>query len=809
MESSSVKKKNFFHHFVSMKFSYNWLKELSDTKKSPEELARFLTMRAFEVEDATPVGFFVQNIFVGQVLSIEKHPNADRLRIARVSLGDKGERTIVCGAPNIDAGQKVAVALPGAILPDGMEIRDAEIRGIHSEGMICSEKELGCGKNHDGIMVLPETAEVGISLVDFFGLSDRLLDIKILSDRAHDCLSHVGLAREITALENREFDYDYNGFVLPKTEKEKSLTISLGAGDKSLRYIGVLVRNVSVGISPKWLSDRLGVFGMRSINCIVDATNLIMLELGQPLHAFDWEKLSDKEKKSIGPRFADPGEKITLLDEKTYSLDREDIVIASDERVLALGGIMGGMDSAITSETKNILFESAHFDPISIRRTRTRLGIESDASSRFEKGISPDMTERAMTRLLELVSHIANGEVSVIVDECSGLPELKPIEFSLKDVMTLLGTDVKEEEVTRILELRECIVSMKKDHFFVTPPPYRLDIVSIADIVEEVGRGIGYDRITSQPPVFLLSSSPEEPIRKIESLLREEIVANGCVETYNYSFYSELDVKRIRLDEHRHFALKNPMNPDQAFVRLSLVPGLLKNIVFNMRRFPEIRMFECGKTYESIDGIPKETRSFSGVFFLPSEADGNLFFSVKSLVARIFKRLHVQYAFRSSLPNVPYWHPARTSEVVGSECSTLGVVGEIHPSVSKSFGIVGRVGCFEFDVDAVLKSISSDISFSAIRKYPETFRDISFFVPPRTRISDVENCMISAGAGMILGVELFDRYIDPERGRSLAFHVRLGKDDGTLSGEEADVIMTSVSKSIERDLGASVRIATM
>lgn len=793
-----------------MKFSFNWLKELSGTEKGPEELAAFLTMRAFEVEEVSRVGFSAERVFVGQVLSAEKHPNADRLRVARVHLGEKGEKSVVCGAPNLEVGQRVAVALPGATLPGGENICETDIRGVRSEGMICSEKELGRGEGHEGIVVLPETAEVGLLLRDFFGSSDWLFDVKILPDRAHDCLSHVGLAREIATLEGRVFDYDYDGLILPKKENHtgSSLSVSLDAEDKSLRYIGALVRKVRVGVSPMWLVDRLGMFGMRSINAVVDATNLIMLELGQPLHAFDWDTISGNETKHIGPRYARSGETITLLDGQVYELNTEDIVIADQDRAVALGGIMGGADTGVTPETTAVLFEAAHFDPVSIRRTRTRLGIESDASSRFEKGLSPDLAERAMVRLLEVVTHLTGGEMVSKVDAQKEINSSPSIECSLSEIVGLLGTEVSEEETTRLLELRGCRVSKKGERFFVVPPRYRLDIVSVADIVEEIGKGIGYDRIPPMAPDFALSATPEDPIRMLEESLRRMFSANGFSETYNYSFYGERDAKRARLDRERHFSLENPLNPDQALVRTSLIPGLLKNVEFNMHRFARICLFELGKGYEIMLDEPKETRLFSGVMLLPGKAEGGDFFQLKSEVSRALASLRVPFVFRPIVADdQSFWHPTRTAEVVGAECSTLGKVGEAHPSVSEAFGISGRVGCFEFDVKALLGVASPEVSFVPIRKYPETLRDISCFVSPRTPVSDVEKCIVSAGGDRVLGIELFDRYVDPREGRSLAFHVRLGKEDGTLTGEEADRCMEDIARDIEHALGAKIRVS--
>lgn len=793
-----------------MKFSYRWLKELSGTEKSPEELAAFLTMRAFEVEEVVPVGFALPDILVGKVLSVERHPNADRLRVAQVSLGEKGEMQIVCGAPNLEAGQKVAVVLPGAVLPGDIAIKKTDIRGVASDGMICSERELGLGDNHEGILVLPEAAEVGILLRDFLGTADSVLDVKILPDRAHDCLSHAGLAREIAALEGRVFDYDYDGLVLPTSKERSAFAVSLDAGEKSLRYIGALVRGVTVGASPRWLVDRLGVFGMRSINNIVDATNLVMLELGQPLHAFDWDAIAGAEQKKIGPRFAKSGETIALLDGKSYSLSAEDIVIADERRVLAVGGIMGGADSGVTATTKHVLFESAHFDPVSIRRTRTRLGIESDASARFEKGLSPDLAERALVRLLEIVAHIAGGEGALVVDAQKALPKKLPITCDPHAVTTLLGTDVSEKEMKKLLELRGFKISSAGKTLSVTPPLYRLDTESVADIAEEIGKGIGYDRIASNAPSFLLTTLPEDSLRVYETSLRTHCAANGFTETFNYSFYSESDAKRMRLDRDRHLALENPMNPDQALVRMSLLPGLLGNAHFNGRRFPDMRIFELGKIYEVSEGSVVETRLVSGIVRISSKRDDAISFStLMSSMRRLLDALRVSYSIRPhNSTEASLWHPARTADIVSSRNECLGVIGEVHPSVVKALGISGRVAAFECDTKKLLAAtLSTDATFTSIRKYPETLRDLSCFIPLHATVAEVEACILASGKGLVLGVELFDRYVSPDQERSLAFHIRLGREDRALTGEEADRVFSGIVRGIESRLGGTIRLS--
>lgn len=788
-----------------MKFSYRWLKQLSGTEKSPEELAAFLTMRAFEVEEILPTGLTLPQVIVGKVISLERHPGADRLQVARVQCGSHGERTIVCGAPNIALSNIVAVALPGAMLPGDVLIRAAEIRGVRSEGMICSEKELGIGENHEGILILPEDATLGVPLSEFWDASDWVLDVKILPDRAHDCLSHVGLAREIAALEERVFDYDYEGLTLPHTDRALPFRISLQAEKKCCRYIGALVSGVTMGPSPRWLVERLSVFGMRSRNCIVDLTNLVMLELGAPLHAFDWEKIAGESKKTIGPRFARNGERATLLDGKTYEFNESDIVIADSNGVLALAGILGGKESAVSDETKNVFFEAASFDAVSIRRTRTRLGIETDASMRFEKDLSPDLPERALTRLLELVKHLAGGEVQGVIDERGRIPSPRVIECSADRVTTLLGADISVRHMKKILELRGCLVVEKKNVLAVTPPPFRLDLRTIADITEEIGRGIGYEHILPVAPEFSLGASSTDPLRALERSLRDGSVAQGLTEIYAYSFYGEKEARLARLLVERHFELQNPMNPEQALVRISLLPGLLDRLALNVRRFPEAALFEVAKAYEKVTNEVREHRFFSGVIGDQPSSDGAAFFEFSARLSRILNTLGIFHTLSPGNFDGTLWHPSRSAILLDRHGNVLGTVGEIHPNVSLAFRIPRRGVAFECDIHALLAARVEKKIFTPFRRLPETLRDVSFFVPRETRASDVKRVIFEAGNRLVTSVDLFDRYQNERGEKSFAVHIRFGKAEEMVSGEEADRTVDHIGKALESKLGASIR----
>lgn len=791
-----------------MKFSYNWLKELSGTQKDPKELSEFLTARAFEVEEVISSHPIPDGVLVAEVLAVGKHPNADRLRIATVSLGEGKERVIVCGAPNLLEGQKVAVVLPGMTLPGGVEIREVSIRGVDSSGMICSEKELGLGENHEGILVLDEKAEAGSPLSEVLGQGDSVLDIKVLPDRAHDCLSHVGIAREIAALEGNALDYDMAGLTLSYERRSVLFDVRLGAEEKSRRYIGAMVRGVSTKPSPKWLSTRLETLGIRSINAIVDATNYVMLELGQPLHAFDWKKIAGKGRKIIGPRFAKPDERIILLDGVEYALSEEDMVIADEEHMLALAGIMGGNDSAVTEETTDVLIESAHFDPVSIRRTRTRLGIRTDASDRFEKGISEDLAERALVRVLEILTHIAGGEVMDMHDALFSPIQIHRMTIASEEVASLLGIQVSDEEIAQALELRGFGARASENRVRVVVPPFRLDIESSEDIIEEVGKHLGYDRIESVAPISALTPVSVNPGRSLDAALLDASAANGFSETYNYSFYSASYAERARLPIEKHYELTNPLNPDQQYIRISLLPSLLSNVSRNAKNFDAVALVENGRTYE-MGGMLEERRWFSGVLWEKNfPEDGSVFFQMKRLLTRILSRVGVDVFFRVESEegaSESYWHPVRRVSLYVKN-TRIGTLGEIHPVVSHAFDIRKRVAAFELDRNKLVSICSGEKLFQEFSRYPDVLRDVSFFVPPRLRVGEIVSAMQEAGGEIVKDIDLFDRYIDERDGMSLAFHIHLGKNDATLSGKEADAVMARLVSAVSDRLGVRLRV---
>lgn len=788
-----------------MKYSYNWLRELSGTQKSPQELAEFLTMRAFEVESIERVGFEIENIVIGEVAELEKHPDADRLRVAKINVGNETLQ-IVCGAPNIEKGQRVPVALVGAKLPGNFEISQSKIRGVESNGMVCSQKELGLGDGHEGIMALPESATIGDPLKDFLNDIDYVLDIKVLPDRAHDAVSHVGMAREISALEGGELDYDYESLSLSPNGSNE-FEVSIFESQLSQRYIGVLMHDIEVKSSPAWLKNRLNKLGIRSINNVVDVTNFVMLELGQPLHAFDWDKMAERESgmKDIMVRHAEEGALVQLLDEKVYTLSTEDIVISDGMKVLALAGVMGGMDSGVTDKTKNILLEGAHFDPVAIRKTRTRLGIKTDASDRFEKGLDPNLAEKSIVRALELLMHIAKGDSMQAVDVYPQPSIPKTIAFHVDSVRKLLGIPVSSDDIVDMLPRLGFGAKCRDGSMLeVTVPTYRIDVLSAEDVIEEIGKMVGYDAIPVVVPLLPLAGITADPLRSLERKVQDTACSNGFTEMLNYAFYSKQDSDAVGMQDVSYLELANPMNPDQAYMRASLLPNILKNIRENLKHQKSLQCFESGNVYYASDFQPMhESRIFAGAIVLEKK-DVEPFFMLKGLLERMLKGLSVSSTYDTAEGVGQFWHPTRTGDVFGvkdRKALHIGRIGEIHPFVLEYFQIKKRVAYFEIDYTSLLKVIPENKSFAPLRRFPEVLRDISIFVPASVRVKDVSDNIHKKGQGIVLDVELFDQYFDEEKNmKSLAFHVHFGAPDRTLEGSEVETLLEKIIVSLEKDL---------
>jgi phenylalanyl-tRNA synthetase beta chain len=800
-----------------MKFSYNWLKELSGTKKSPEQLAELLTMKAFEVEGIEKIGGGLDNVVVAKILEITKHPNADKLSLVELTTNNEQQTRIrvVCGASNIKVGDRVPLALVGAKLPNGFEIKEAEIRGVKSSGMLCAEDELGLGDDHGGILILDKDDNIGTSVAEALGLIDTVLEIKILPDRSHDAMSHIGMAREICVIDGRELKYNY-----PKLTQNKSKILNVKIKDEELcpRYIGVVMNNIKIAPSPMWAQTRLRAAGLRPINNIVDATNYVMLEFGQPMHAFDVSMIKEQGSKiNIIVRRAENGEEIRLLDETEKELASEDLVIADNTRALALAGIMGGIDSGINEKTTSIVLESANFNAVAIRKTRLRLNLQTDASIRFEKEIDPNLTELAMARAVQIITGLG-GKVEGVADVYPS--EVKPwkIKLDLYYVNKLLGEKVPVSAVKKILTSLGLKVSGLVSQISVTIPTFRIDLKTQEDLIEEIGRIYGYEKIVPEAPHVPVKMADINEERKFDRLVKNILTGKGFSEVYSYSFYSQHDANLANFGDLKHLELENPASPEQALMRISLIPQILKNVRENLKRYKEVFVFEIGRVFWMNNNVlPEEKRMLVGAIHTDRKINikrikqETNFYETKGYVDALLEMLGVGDYYFDSFESVPtdtplaLWHEGRTAAIkIEGVDETIGYIGEISPLVLANFDISKRVAIFELDLDKLQKVTAEETEYAPIRKYPDIMRDISMVSQKGILVDEILQAIQKAGGDLVLDVDLFDIFDFEDGTSSYAFHIIFGA-DRTLKNEEVDKLMEKIIQSLEKELKMKVR----
>ena len=807
-----------------MKIPLSWLREYVDIDLPPEELAHRLTMAGTEVGSIDVVGGSWDNVFVGYVTSVDPHPNADRLRLATVSL-DGEEMTVVCGAPNIAAGQKVPFAKVGARLIDSRTgeretLKAARIRGVESAGMVCSELELALGDNHDGIVVLPDDAPVGKPLQEYLG--DVVFDLEVTPNRP-DCLSVLGVAREVAALTGasiKEPDLSY----LEEGEPVEGL-VQVDIVDPSLcpRYTASVVQGIQVGPSPQWMQDRLIKAGQRPINNVVDVTNYVMLEYGQPLHAFNYDTIAEAR---IIVRPAREQEAFVTLDEADHTLRPPMLVIADARRSVALAGIMGGLNTEMTDDTTNVLLESANFDPINTRRTTQALRLRSESSSRFDKGLQPELAEIALRRATQLVLQLAGGRVCKGIRDAYPQPAERPtMRFTLARLKKVLGIELTSARVKDILASLGFTVVVESDAALQATIPYwRSDIVQEDDLVEEVARIVGYDEL----PISMLSTPVPhrfpQPERETRELVRDIMAECGMQETISYPLTSEAALERVQPDGEslRTLRLANPMSGELERLRPTLRSSILSTLAANQRHSRDgIRLFEVGRVYiprppdmllERPADLPLERETLVGVVTGPRSPEGWLggdeqmdFFDAKGILEALLSRVRLQCSFEPAEDSV--FLPGRCAAIVAGD-STLGVVGEVHTQILERFEIDATpVALFELDLMALLRALSLETSqYRSIPRYPGAYRDLAVVLDRDVTAASVQR--IIERHSLVAQATLFDIYEGagvPEGKRSLAYRVLLQHTDRTLSGDEVDKAQADILAGLEREVGAQLR----
>ena len=799
-----------------MRVPLSWLKQYVDIDLPAEELAHRLTMAGIEVGEVEVIGGWSE-VFVGHVTDVRPHPNADRLRLCVVTTGAE-QLEVVCGAPNVAAGQKICFAKVGANIYNTHTQRHetleaAKIRGVESQGMICSAVELGLGDDHSGIIVLPDDAPTGTPLDEYLG--DTVLDLELTPNRL-DCLSVLGVAHEVAALTGkkvREPDASYEEAGAPITEQ---INISVADPDLCRRYTASLLQGVKIGPSPQWLQDRLTRAGLRPINNVVDVTNFVMLEYNQPLHSFDYDLIKDA---TIIVRRARPGELLTTLDGVERRLSAENLVIADANDAIGLGGVIGGANSEISDRTVNVLLESATFNGTNNRETAQSMGLRTEATLRFEKGLRPELAPIALRRATGLIHEIAGGTVAPgIVDVLSGEGADPPVvPLSSKKIKGILGMDVDLKRVQEILDALGFTWESTGDaELKVTVPYWRNDVNIEEDLVEEVVRNIGYDSV---PTTMLSSPIPFQqpvPIMGLRDQIKDLLVAAGIQEMINYPLVTLRQLEQVeQLDPARPpLRIANPLSSDREYLRTTLRASLLGNLAANQGHSAgPFRMFEAGRVFLPRDGdLPEERETVAGVLaglrHEPSwlEDQGLLdFYDAKGVVELVLDRLGVAATYEPV--DDPAFHPGRCAVIKASE-SVLGMVGEVHPAVMDRLGLEQpKVAAFELYLEPIMAALpASQRQFEPLPRYPSATRDLALVMP-----SDVNAVRVTQLILRHRGVdraELFDIYAGEniaEGTKSLAFHVYFQAGDRTLTNEEVNRSLDGLLRTLEQELNATLR----
>ena len=793
-----------------MKISYNWLKEYVDINISPEELAGLLTMHSFEVENIIYQCEGLDGVAVGEILEIKKHPNADKLSIAKVAVGEEDPKQIIFGQMvKMEVGLKVPVALAPTILPGNKKIVKSKLRGELSEGMLCLDQEMGLLKDGVDITFFDKDIANGTPIKKALGLDDVIFEIDILPNRAHDCLSHIGVAREVAAITGESIKYpcssvDKQVTSIKQDLKENFLNIKIEDENLCKRYSAVVVKNIEIKESPVWLKNKLESCGVRSINNIVDITNYVMLTLGQPMHAFDADKLNGR----IVVRNAKKSEKILVLDDEIYELNENDLVVADEKKAIAIAGVMGGKETAVDEKTKNIIFEAANFNCTNIRKTAKRLKLSSESSYRFEREIDPEATVPAITKAIEMAGNLTGGKIEEnIIDIYPSPVKQKELEFKFERIKNLLGVEITEKEVVRILESLDFEVAIDSETLKIKVPTYRIDIERANDIIEEIGRIYGYKNIPEVASIVEMKSTTDDKILLLEKDLRIISEGLGFCETYNYSFVSEKDINNLGLKIEDHLELQNPLSEEHKFMRMSVLPYLLKNVEKNLKYKDSFSLFELGRVYLKSDNkLPDEKRIFAGVVANKNIKD-TLFYELKGQIEILLDKMGVgELSFQEIRSAESFWHKGRSAEIIYKN-KAIGKIGEIHPNVSDAFDIETRVLYFEIYEEELLEFYSKEKNYQKINKFPSVELDLSVVFNEDVKWDDVKKVVFSTGGKLVRNVEPFDIYRGKELGenkKSIAFRTFYQAEDRTLKDEEVGDVQNKVVERL-REIGGEVR----
>ena len=798
-----------------MLISLNWLKQYIDLDGIEiNEMENSLTMIGQEVEKIEIAGSNLENVVTAKIIEKEMHPDSDHLTVCKVDNG-KEILQIVCGASNHKAGDKVVLAQIGAKLSEDFVIKKGKIRGKESCGMLCSEVELGIGSDKDGIIILPEDAPIGVPFKDYLGINDTVFELEITPNRP-DCLSHIGIARELSAYYGKELKYPETEIKSEISEKTSdNVKVSIEDSNLSRRYVTRILKNVTVKESPKWLKERIEAVGLRSINNIVDVSNFILMEMNHPNHVFDLDKIEGNE---IKVKSAVKGDKLVTLDEQERELEDGDIVICDSKKILALGGVMGGLDSEVTDNTKNILLEVAQFNSQNVRKTSRRLTLSSDSSYRFERGIDVEDSIKVINRLANLIQEVAGGEIlNGYVDVYPVPHENKVAELNFERLNRFVGKVIPREKVIEILRNLEIDVKDNGETLTLTAPSYRGDLELEQDYFEEVIRMYGFDNIENILPRVDINKNSTLDTTKLTDRVKTICASVGLKEVINYSFIPKDALQKLKftgVSEDKLIDISNPITEDFVTMRPTLLYSLIKNAKDNMNRnVSNIRFFEVSRTFEKAEELAKEDIKVG--IILAGENDKTLwnpkpvhydFYDLKGIVEEIFSKLKFQsFSIKRSVQTE--FHPGRSADVfVGKEY--IGSFGEIHPDVLENFGLNKKtVLVAEFNIELIKKYINKPFVYQGIVKYPAVPRDLALVMNENILVGDVLKTIEKIDK-KVEKVELFDIYqgigVEPGK-KSVAISILLRDDSKTLEEKEINDIIDKILAKMKKDYMAELR----
>ena len=794
-----------------MLISLEWLKEYVDIKEDVKELENALTMIGQEVEAIEEQGKHLDNVVIGKIVEYGKHPNSDRLTLTKVDVGEGEPLQIVCGAPNHKLGDKVVVAKIGAVLPGDFKIAKSKIRDVESFGMLCSETELGTGSNSSGIIILPEDAPIGEEYRKYAGLNDVVFELEITPNRP-DCLSHIGIAREVAAYYGRKVKYP--SYTLSEVIDSVNNYAKVRVEDKERckRYMGRVIRNVTVAESPEWLKKRIRAMGLKPINNIVDITNFVMFEYNQPMHAFDLDKL---ENNTVVVRAAENGEKITTLDGVERELVNGELVIADEVKPIAIAGIIGGQATQIEAETKNVFLEVAYFTPDNIRKSAKKLGIVTDSGYRNERGLDIENLPEVIDRAAALIAEVASGEVlDEVIDKYIEKPQKFEIPLNLTKLNTFIGKKLEFDTVGKILSnLGLGIKTLSQDMLLITPPTYRTDLTRPEDLYEEVIRMYGFENIEAVMPVEDIESGLKDSKISVADNLKEILKEIGLHEVINYTFIPReaLDILKIK---DKVIEISNPLSEDMVIVRPTLMYSLLANIRdnFNRNQF-DLRFFEVSKVFTPAEELAnEELRICVAIAGKPERTLWNPkpkaydFYTMKGYVEKLLEYMGInRYKLeRSSNEN---FHPGRSADIkIGND--VIGTFGEVHPDVLEAMDIKReRAYVADIDLARAEKYIKSAVKYERIVKYPEVTRDLAIVMDKDILVGNmVED--LKRVSPLIEKIEIFDVYegekIDADK-KSVAISIVLRNKVKTLEEKEINDVVTKVLETISKKYRGEIR----